>query len=721
MFATARGPEGQSNRPTPSLRGEPPLRGEPQFVRKLYRDSQPPEGLIAHDENEIASADKLHNSSRDTRKEEHRDVYRELIDKRPDTPRMIAYRADVDGLRAVAVLAVLAFHTFPSAAPGGFAGVDMFFVISGFLISRIIFEDLKHDRFTFANFYWRRIRRIFPALVVVLAACLGLGWLLLLPDEFNELGRHVAFGAGFLVNFALWHEGGYFDTQAELKPLLHLWSLAVEEQYYAVWPLLLCVFRRYALWMIVALGAFSFGINIYLTTTDPSAAFYLPFTRFWELLAGSALAWVASYRKTTDSNAKALLGTTLIAAGFVLLHASTPFPGWWALFPVIGTALLISAGSSAWINGTILAHPGAVLVGLISYPLYLWHWPLLAYTKIIVGGEPAVAVRILLLILSFALAWATYQFIEKPIRFGGLVRRVAGPAVAAMMVAVGFSGFAAYKSMFVPKSAALPHINEISRASSEWEFPPDKIIHGDTRRTILFFGDSHMQHYWPRIKKILAEHAAPVRTVIFKTRAGCTPVPGVERQTINCSQFVDEGVELALRREVDTVVIAASWVGFVNRRDYYKVDDESRTPLTILAPGSEWVLERFEATLRKMVVSGKRVILVLSSPRGNAFDPKSLIERDGTTIRVQAKHVAVPRADIEAQRAPIDERLKDIAAAVGATIIDPMEWLCTAEYCPTADDSGKPLYKDTSHLRASFIRQNFRLIDSFLYLGAPAP
>jgi peptidoglycan/LPS O-acetylase OafA/YrhL len=628
---------------------------------------------------------------------------------------MIGYRPDVDGLRAVAVLAVLAFHAFPSSAPGGFAGVDMFFVISGFLISKIIFDDLEHGRFTFANFYWRRIRRIFPALILVMAACLGLGWLLLLPDEFNRLGRHVAAGAGFIVNLSLWREGGYFDTAAELKPLLHLWSLGVEEQYYLVWPLLLCMFRRHALWMIVALGAASFAINIYLTANYPSAAFYLPVTRFWELLAGSALAWVACFRKTTHSNSKALLGATLVATGFILLESRNPFPGWWALFPVVGTALLISAGSSAWINRTILAHPMAVHVGLISYPLYLWHWPLLVYARI-AGGEPTIVERVCLLVLSFGLAWATYRFIEKPIRFGTAARRVAVPAVVASMVSVGFIGLAAYQSMLVPWSATLPQVSEIARASSDWEFPPDDVAVGDTPKTVLFFGDSHMQHYWPRIQKILTEHAAPVRTVVFYTRAGCTPVPGIERKSLHCSRFVDEGFELALRPEVDTVVIAASWVGFVERPDYYKVGDGSRTPLKILSPGSEWVLENFEAALRKIVASGKRVVLVLSSPRGSAFDPKSLIEREGMTIRVQAHRVAVPRANIDAESAPIDEHLKGIASAVGASIVDPMGWFCTVQSCPTADNEGRPLYRDISHLRASFARESAGFIDSFIYL-----
>src|SRR3954462_920038 len=204
-----------------------------------------------------------------------------------------AYRPDVDGLRAVAVLAVLAYHAFPSVLPGGFAGVDVFFVISGYLITGIIIEDLARERFTYANFYWRRIRRIFPALILVLVTCLALGWLVLLPDEYAQLGKHVAAGAGFVSNIALWREAGYFDSAAELKPLLHLWSLGVEEQYYLVWPLFLFLFKKQSnrmLWMILGIGALSFILNILMVSRYPTAAFYLPVTRFWELLAGSLLA-----------------------------------------------------------------------------------------------------------------------------------------------------------------------------------------------------------------------------------------------------------------------------------------------------------------------------------------------------------------------------------------------------------------------------------------------
>jgi len=634
--------------------------------------------------------------------------------------RQHTYRPDVDGLRAVAVLAVLAYHAFPQSAPGGFAGVDVFFVISGFLISGIILDGLRDGSFSFADFYWRRVRRIFPALILVLATSLALGWLLLLPDEFMQLGKHVAAGAGFVSNIVFWREAGYFDSAAELKPLLHLWSLGVEEQYYLVWPLLLFLFRRnlrHMLWMIVALTAASFAANIWLTPERPWAAFYLPVTRFWELLAGALLAFFV-LKEEKFSNFKSVAGLTLLALTFVLLHGQRDFPGWWALLPVLGTVLLVSAGPSAWINRHLLANRAMVYVGLISYPLYLWHWPLLSYARIVQGGEPPAALRWGLLAASVLLSVLTYELVEKKIRFARRpsVRRVSFPALAASMAGLGVCGLLALQSQVDPQSASVPLVREISSASADWSYNGDRVIPGDTEKTVLFFGDSHMQHYWPRIEKVVRERAAPLRTVIFKTTGGCAPVPGIERRGQQCSRFVDEGLALAMCPEVQTVVIAASWVGFVDRPDYYKAGDPAETPLRMLSPESAWVLKGFEARLKKLTAAGKQVVLVLSSPRGDAFDPKSVIQRAGITVHVREPLGRVARSELVQLTSPIDSRLIAIAAAAGASVIDPTEWLCSAAFCPAADERGRPLYKDASHLRASVVRERFSAVDKFVFI-----
>lgn len=633
------------------------------------------------------------------------------------------YRPDVDGLRALAVSAVLAFHAFPHALPGGFAGVDVFFVISGFLITGILLAELEAGRFSLGGFYWRRVRRIFPALLLVLAATLALGWRVLLPDEFAALGKHVAAGAAFVSNLALWREAGYFDAAAEFKPLLHLWSLGIEEQYYLLWPVMLYAFsrsRRALPAMILAVGVASFALNIALVGSHPTWAFYLPVTRFWELLGGSALAFLAGRTKyrLPQGNAASLAGVALIVAGLVLLDRDRAFPGWWALLPVGGTMLVIAAGPHAWLNRRIFSNRAVVYVGLISYPLYLWHWPLLAYARIIHGGEAPAALRLALLAIAMLLSVLTYELVEKPIRSArlrSLARRTV-PALGAGMALAFAGGVAARQAILLPSSAADPEVAEIARAASDWDGSRNAVIAGDSPRAVLFFGDSHMEHYLPRVREILREHRAPLRTVIIKTEGGCAPVPGIERRSQHCSAFVDEGFRLAHLRNVDIVVIAASWPGFVSRGDYHKAGDADAPTLDLLAPSSEWVLRGFEAQLASLVHEGKHVVLVLSSPRGSAFSPKSVVERDWVTVRISHPFFRVPIARLHALTRPIDERLQRIAERVGATVLDPTQWLCNDGFCPAADRAGRPLYMDDSHIRASVARVRLHALDRFVLL-----
>ncbi len=635
-----------------------------------------------------------------------------------------AYRPDVDGLRALAVLAVLGYHAFPGAVPGGFVGVDIFFVISGFLITGIILEELGSGRFTFTGFYWRRIRRIFPALILVLTACLLLGWRVLLPDEFAQLGRHVAAGAGFVSNIALWREAGYFDAAAELKPLLHLWSLGIEEQYYLVWPLALFLLRghpRRMLAMVLVVGALSFALNVALAEGHPSTAFYLPVTRFWELLGGSFLACLGAGMPARAREAASFAGAGLIAAAILLLDASSTFPGFWALLPVVGAMLVISAGPSAWLNRALFGNRVAVYIGLVSYPLYLWHWPLLAYARIVHGTEPPATLRAALLVLALLLSVLTYELVEKKIRrakAGTLSRRMV-PALAASMAGLVCGGVLVTTGALVAQSASNPQLAEIARATADWNRAKATRIPGDSERAVLFFGDSHMEHYLPRIYRVLEEHHAPVRTVIFKTEGGCAPFPGIERKHERCSRFVDEGLEIAHEPAVDTVVIAASWVGFVKRGDYYKVGQEDSRPLEPLSPAASWVFERFERELASLVAEGKRVVLVLSSPRGSTFSPKSVIARDWTAVRVLHPYAPVPKSALSSSLRAIDERLKAIAARVGVVVLDPTEWLCGPATCPTADEHGRPLYMDDSHLRASVARARITALDQYVYLERP--
>jgi peptidoglycan/LPS O-acetylase OafA/YrhL len=371
------------------------------------------------------------------------------------------YRPDVDGLRALSVLAVVGFHAFPNWVRGGFVGVDVFFVISGYLITSVILDDVERDRFSFRQFYARRARRLFPSLIPVLLVSLVLGWFLMTAPEFAQLGKHVFAAATFTSNFALWREAGYFDSTVALKPLLHLWSLGIEEQFYIVWPLgllLLVKARRSILPAIGLLGIASFVLNIYLTRTSPSAAFFLPFPRAWELLVGASLAMTENFARGQRIWARALPAATLhvfAAAGLLIIVATavalpreSEFPGWWALPPTIAALMIIIAGPRAWTNRTILGNRAAVYVGLISYPIYLWHWPLLSFARLVANQTPSRTVRIAVVLITFPLAWTTYEFVEKRARnriaSGARSTRLLAALVLAIVLAViGVTGLSA--------------------------------------------------------------------------------------------------------------------------------------------------------------------------------------------------------------------------------------------------------------------------------------
>ncbi len=359
------------------------------------------------------------------------------------------YRPDIDGLRAIAVGSVLTYHAFPSLLPGGFIGVDIFFVISGFLITTIILQSLAAGDFSYRDFYARRIRRIFPALILVLAATLAFGWYVLLSGEFAQLGKQITGGAAFFANFVFLGEASYFDATAETKPLLHLWSLGIEEQFYIFWPLLLgLVWRRRwpILRVTLAVATISFLVNVLTVQPHRAAAFYSPLSWAWELMAGGLLAgmrWQAAASPATSRPAlkhvQSIVGVGLIVLGLFVTRSTQAFPGWWALLPVLGAVSCIAAGPNGVLNRYLLSNRVMVWVGLISYPLYLWHWPLLSYARIVEGGEPSLRVRVMLVVAAIVLAWATYRFVERFVKVHlsqGLLRGLAGSGAVMALAGV---------------------------------------------------------------------------------------------------------------------------------------------------------------------------------------------------------------------------------------------------------------------------------------------
>jgi peptidoglycan/LPS O-acetylase OafA/YrhL len=312
----------------------------------------------------------------------------------------------IDGLRAIAVVLVLIFHAYPQTLPGGFIGVDVFFVISGYLITGIILDAYRKDRFSFPGFYARRVRRIFPSLALVLLFSIAIGWFVLLPSEYLALAKEAIASSFFLPNILFWSEAGYFDAAGSTKPLLHLWSLGVEEQFYLFWPPVIYFAGRRpnALWaVLVGVTSASLIFCLFLTKSDPISAFYLPFTRIWELSLGGLLA--ASSSATPNkmySSIAAVSGLAAILSSALMLSPQSSFPGLFAVVPTLGAAAVI------WSRSDILSSNPLPYIGLISYPLYLWHWPLLFFARRAEFGSPRVMIA-----LSFILAIASYELIEK--------------------------------------------------------------------------------------------------------------------------------------------------------------------------------------------------------------------------------------------------------------------------------------------------------------------
>ena len=563
------------------------------------------------------------------------------------------YRADIDGLRAVAVLSVVVYHAIPAALPGGFTGVDIFFVISGYLISGILQDSLARGRFSLAHFYARRIRRIFPALALVLAATLAYALLVLLPQERALLGRDAAGGAFFVANLVFWAEIGYFDRDAAAKPLLHLWSLGVEEQFYLLWPLLLWGLHRCGgvrLWPILLLAGASLATSLILTPLDPAAAFYSPLTRLWELALGAALACWARARPAPHprANAASIAGLALIALSLATVRADPGFPGWQALLPTLGAALLIAAGPGAWVNRRVLALRPMVWVGLISYPLYLWHWPLLSYAHIIHQGRPLKPLLLAVLMgAALALAWATWRFLETPIRTGSWRNPV--PTLAAGLALVGIAGLALWRLPTPdPAQEAGLDIARLNAAIGDGVFRPTPAMAVQnvagklsTRLGppegpgVLLVGDSTLFHYGPRAQA-LHEAGRLAGPVHFVTGPSCPPFPGmVMPPPFTHCPHLPAMVEAALAAApIRTVILGAYWPGYL----LPGVQVQTPTGLAPAATAPDTVFAHLEAEIARLRARGLRVVLLLPSPAHPRFDPRRMLARTwhGATVAPDA-------------------------------------------------------------------------------------
>ena len=648
------------------------------------------------------------------------------------------YRPDIDGLRALAVLAVVAFHAFPAWVRGGFIGVDVFFVISGYLISTIIFENLEKGTFSFSEFYARRIRRIFPALLLVLVACFAFGWFALLADEFKQLGKHIAAGAAFFSNFVLWGEVGYFDNSADTKPLLHLWSLGIEEQFYIIWPPLLWLawkrkFNLLTITIVVAIA--SFVLNIDSIKQDPVTTFYSPLTRFWELLCGSVLAWLTLYkqgactniknkvdrvlvavvysdRKESDgrllSNVLSFIGFLLLIYGFWRINRELSFPGKWALVPVMGAVLIITAGSSAWINRVFLSNRLAVWFGLISFPLYLWHWPLLSYARIVEGQEPSFTVQITAVVLSVILAWLTYRLIERPIRIGGHGKAKVVTLVI-FMALIGYVGYNAdVRDGLAFRFNRLSDENKFTayKITDAWKFrgypKPDHSFsdpkYGSLRvgtnddYKILFIGDSHIGQYWNSVSALIDSSNLPKPPSVlfyplnFPPELSTSLIDDPQIKVVVFSYF------WALQYGSDKVNLAIRCCAIGGFRPI--------GPQNVTYSDSA-AMDLMDVKLSKLVqaltAKGKKVFFILDNPFGEEIDPHSMLTRTWNGFSL-VNHATLTRSLAETRSEPVRSRILQIAKQANAKIIDPLNSLCPDNFCSSFSKEGDLLYKDYDHL-----------------------
>ncbi|HEX7887764.1 MAG TPA: acyltransferase family protein [Ramlibacter sp.] len=501
----------------------------------------------------------------------------------PSLSSRFEYRPDIDGLRAIAVLAVIGFHAFPEAVRGGFVGVDVFFVISGYLISGIILKSLDERSFSLSGFYSRRIRRIFPALILVLSACLIAGWTFLFADEYKHLGLHAAGGSVFASNFLLWSEAGYFDQASTTKPLLHLWSLGIEEQFYLAWPLLLLVLYRIGSrcvpWAIAGIAFSSFLAGAITVDSNPVAAFYSPAPRLWEFLAGTALAArsdrIDRFFGTRSRNLRSAVGIAFIATAIFVFDTEYAFPGWWALLPVGGAFLVISAGAGQGANRTLLSTPLLVGIGLISYPLYLWHWPLISFAYIAESGHPGVVLRSMAVAASLFAAWLTYRFVETPVRHGPNPR--VPLRLVALVLTVGGAGFLVSHLDGIPTRGSLQaqhfdlekigkeRLASMRAGFCHFHLPEDTLARraigdclalDDHRKNILIVGDSHAFD----LRTSLSQ-AYPEVNFLQVTGSGCTPIESLYTdRTDRCGDIVRH-VKYGYKdlTALDGVILSAKW------------------------------------------------------------------------------------------------------------------------------------------------------------------
>lgn len=634
---------------------------------------------------------------------------------------VLPYRPDIDGLRAIAVLSVLLYHAFPAVFRSGYIGVDMFFVISGFLITTIIRNELIKGNFSLLSFYKKRVRRIYPALIMTLAGVLFLSWFLMSTDEFAITLKHLIFSSLFTENFLLWSEDGYFDNASIFKPTLHIWSLSIEEQFYIFWPMIIAflVKRKIEVKGILAFIVLSFLINIYDISNHPAAAYYSPLGRSWELMVGSLFSVIYTDMKVSGSEKRnsflACIGLLLVVLSIFLIPNKQYFPGFSALPVVIGTSLIILYGEGTRLSG-FLTVKGVVFVGLISYPLYLVHWPLMSFSSIIMGRESSKA-NAACLIVSFFLAVVIYKIIERPI--------------AKKKLTVAYSLFSIM--LVIPVTSFLligtqSRVNEINLANeTEWSFLRERherfgvkefnsngtgiytISKGQSGDSYLFLGDSHMANIAEYINaQVVLSGRQP--SVTIAVGGGCIPVPGVytdDARRESCWSMRDAAIDIIKRNNVKNVVIGGAWyMYFFNKKDYFYDNNGDRYPITTLE-GRNMAIDSMMKEIKELVSSGKNVFFIKDSPYILDVSPGIFRARLKPFVSYN-KHQNLNVA-IEKDQQDFISLLTKKAQDSGAKVINIFDKVCSRGQCKLLDD-GQYVYKDSGHFNPLWLRTNTHIL-----------
>lgn len=634
----------------------------------------------------------------------------------------LSYRTEIDGLRAVAVAAVVLYHAGIKALPGGFVGVDIFFVISGYLISGIIFNDLEQARFSLARFYERRIRRIQPALIaMVLVVMVGYA-AIYVPIDYKSLAQSVGATATFSSNIYFFVKSGYFDPASETKPLLHTWSLAVEEQYYLLFPLLVALLWKYGRRRInLVLGALtvlSFALSVWQARVAPNAAFYLPFDRFWELLIGALLAHgaAAPVRKGWPAEGLSALGLLLIIAALVLLSPGMVFPGETALLPCVGAALVLHAGRDSRCAAAVLGNPLMVFIGKISYSIYLWHWPLYVAIRYLSFRALTPAETALYLAACVLAGWASWRFVEQPFRhhtdrsmtrrslFGATAVMTAAGVAFAVMVQLGVGlpwRFDASAQAFA--AAAFDTNPDRSRCD---RLPVERIRNGQVceigarlagKPTFVLIGDSFGDAIAPGVDEA-ARKLGKKGLVI--TNSGCFPLLGIRQVGHDeCTAPTRAAIEYVLTQpDISLVLVVGRWTSALlgNRygqtaADGWFIEDDQSTSVGYAENAAV-----FERGLLRTVqaLKDKQVNILAYIPEQRYDIPRALALNSAYDL---PQVVALPLSEHEQRQRQLRAVLTRLQSESKFFVTDVGATLCDASKC-AVQVNGASLYADDNHL-----------------------